>query len=166
MTKKLDEDITIAEAQTEIDALAKYIGPSADLHLSLSPKKSYEKPILPIYFAVYADGMGCGGPSFSIRASTLREALAFARSKWEEFAEEHFRRTISAMALEIIRLTDANGEATDAALRAAKFSSEDVVRYGARAAERATEMADRGPFTLKTLGGDNGAPAEDEEKDS
>lgn len=164
MVRNLDADITIAEAQAEIDALAKEIGPRADLHLSLSPTRQYsKKEEAPIYFAVYADGMVGQGPTFSFYAASLREAISVARAKWEEFRETHAARTISAMALEIIRLTDENGEATDAGLRAACFDGDVVARYGKRAAERATEMAGRGPFVLKTLGGDNGAPAEDEE---
>ncbi len=157
----INTDLTGTEARAAAIALRADIGPDSDIHVSLCDGKYGTKECW--YLGVYAERSSHHGPTFSLRGDLLRDLFAQAREKWDELREEHYRRTISAMALEIIRLTDENGEATDAALRSAGYDGDLVRIYGKRAAERATEMAGRGPFTLKTLGGDNGAPVESEE---
>ena len=154
---KPNTDLTTREANDERKEIEREIGIGAEIYVDLN---RYGED--PISVAVYPNGV-TREVAFRLKAETFRDLFAQTRAKWEEFRTTHVRRTIDQMALEIIRLTDAQGEATDAALRALSFHGGDVKRYGARAAERATEMAGRGPFTLKTLGGDNGAPKDDEE---
>lgn len=156
-------DLTGPQLRAALDVLSAMIGPQAEVYVSMSSGKYAGKECWNL--SVYPDGMIGKGAAFSLEGTVLRDMIAIASDKWEELAEAHVTRTISAMALEIIRLTDEHGEATDAALRSAGYEGSTVARYGTRAAERATEMAGRGPFTLKTLGGDNGAP-KDEEKDA
>lgn len=157
-------DFTGPDALTAFSDFEKAVGPRADIYLSLNTRKYGVTREGAFSLSVYPDGMTGGRDSFfAVSGDTMRGVLVEAGLKWDALSDTHMVRTISAMALEIIRLTDEHGEATDAALRTAKFDSDTVARYGARAAERATEMAGRGPFTLKTLGGDNGAPKDDEE---
>ncbi len=156
------KDFTGAEAHVAFSEFEKAVGPRADVYVSLNAGRYGDKQ--PWRISVYPDGMSGGRDQyFALSDDALVGLLVAASRKWDELRDEHYRRTISAMALEIIRLTDENGEATDAALRSAGYDGDLVRIYGKRAAERATEMAGRGPFTLKTLGGDNGAPVESEE---
>lgn len=158
-------DLTGPQARAAIDVLSAIIGPQAEIHVSMFSMFSGKYSRKECWsLSVYPDGMIGKGAAFSLEGTILRDLIATASEKWEELAEAHVTRTISAMALEIIRLTDEHGEATDAALRSAGYEGSTVARYGKRAAERATEMAGRGPFALKVLGGDNGAPKEDEEE--
>lgn len=76
---------------------------------------------------------------------------------WREREVEHTTKTVSAMALEIIRLTDELGECSDAALRASNFSTLEIQRHGAAACEAAERMALKGPFRISLAAKANAA---------
>ncbi|MDX5028683.1 hypothetical protein, partial [Streptococcus suis] len=86
-------------------------------------------------------------------AETFEELIEGIRSKWADHSAEYARKTTDNMALEIIRITDAFGECSDAAVRADKFTVRDVVMFGAAACARAAEMASKGPFSITPIGG-------------
>lgn len=145
------QDLTAREARPLFRAIAERIGPDSSVYASLEVSRYRDEGSL--CASVYPKGIGNGGLAFSCYAETWRELVDAVNAKWAEFSDEHTRRLIQDMALEIIRITAEMGQCTDAALRAGKFSPGDVARYSAQAAEKANEMAAGGPFSVVTVGG-------------
>ena len=112
----------------------------------------------PIYASVYPRGMTPGNClAFRVSGEDFDELIITLRNKWAEYAATDRARTVKKMAIEIIRITHEMGECTDAALRD-HFDGEEVAALGADACKEANAAADKGPFTILTLGGANGAP--------
>jgi len=103
---------------------------------------------------LYADGI-CKDRSFSVKADSWPALFVAMRETWAARSDEVRRRTVRQMALEIIRLTAEFGECTDAALRAEKFTAEQITRYSAAAIKDANEMAGNGPFAIRSLENSN-----------
>lgn len=146
----------IIEAYDALMELKGEIGPSADISIYLSTSDLRKTPLSA---TIYAGGLMQRTPNFRCEGSDLRQVIADLRAGWAGFQDEHARRMTADMALEIIRITDAHGTCTDAALRGDKFSVGDVARWGAAACAKANEMAGRGPFEIVPIGGANGAAA-------
>ena len=142
--------MTPAQINAYRRAFEKFIGPHATVFISFNDE--WRKEALHI---VYPDGM-THNLAFTVYADTFEELLARARSTWDEFKDEHEGRTIRRMALEIIKITAAQGECSDAALRI-EFSAEDVAKYGKQACADANDIAGRGPFEIVSVAKSNAA---------
>jgi hypothetical protein len=151
-------DLTASEARTAITALRDIIGPRADITAALTFSRFATREGA-LYASVYPTGLGRGDQAFTVTADDWRGLVAALGAKWAEFSDEHVKRIIREMALEIIRITADQGECTDAALRAGRYTAEEVRLYGERACADATEIAGLGPFSIVTIGGANQAEA-------
>lgn len=149
------QHMSAVEAHAALTELQSQVGPQARISVHLSTSRDD----LPLYAAIYAHGYRQTSPSFACQGSDLRQIVTDLRAGWSGFQEEHARRMTADMALEIIRITDAQGTCTDAALRGDKFTVADVARWGAAACAKANEMAGRGPFEIVAIGGANGKAA-------
>lgn len=138
------------DIQAAVQALKAEIGPKADIYPSIHIGAH------PIYMSVYANGIA-GNLTFSVDADEWPEAFALARERWAEVRDRHEITIIERMALEIIRVTHRKGECSDADIRDAKFSNEEVAHYGASAIEQANAMAEGGPFSIYSAGKANAA---------
>lgn len=143
------QDLTLTEARDAFKAFTASVGPkarcSAELCVSMGDATVY---------AFFQPRDSVGGGNFLIYADTWRDLLTKCEEKWAEFSERHAANLIREMALAIIDITADHGECSDAALRA-KFDAADVMRFGERACEQATEMASNGPFSIVSLSGAN-----------
>lgn len=83
-----------------------------------------------------------------------RDALDEARAIFAGRYANRATEATKALALAIIRLTFEHGECTDAALRA-DFDSSDVDRYAEAACVMASEMGEKGPFSIVRTSGAN-----------
>lgn len=143
--------MTPAEIQRALHELQTEVGPRADLYIHVGHHAS----VSPLYGALYPVGIV---DHDIIRASGAdwAEVIDDLRRQWLARREQTISKLIEAMALEIIRLTSAQGECTDAALRANdKISQHDIDEYGARACVLANTMAGRGPFSIVATRGAN-----------
>lgn len=111
---------------------------------------------LPVSGSVYTNWPNSDSV-FRVEAETWPELLDLLDQRWTEYSEEHTRRMIQKMALEIIRITAEQGECTDAALRGFTFTAADVEAFGRDACSKADEMANNGPFSIITLAKANAA---------
>lgn len=134
--------------------LEKSIGPDALVTAGVNDAYWGDRP--PLRCSVYPHGI-CKAMAFSVDADTFAELDELVRAKWAEHAVVYRQQITRKMALEIIRLTADQGHCTDAALRQV-FSSAEVAMYSADAVADANEIADKGPFAIVAIGGDNGAP--------
>lgn len=95
-----------------------------------------------------------------VEGDTFSELYQKLTDGWAEYEARYKTQTIRKMALAIIRITADLGECTDAALRnCGEFDSAQVARYGAQACADANEIADKGPFSIITIGGANAEAA-------
>lgn len=150
-------DMTLAEFRKGYLALAREIGPRAEIY----PSFNDSGPILGA--SVYPLGITSGRRDieFRVHGETLSELLNALTVKWAEHSETYKRRTIRKMALAIIRTTADLGECTDAALRnCGDFDPGQIALFGQQACADANDIAGRGPFSIITKGGANGAPVE------
>lgn len=82
------------------------------------------------------------------RNDNFSEAFAELRSAWMARRERYDVEMIRNMALAIIRITADRGQCDAFALRADKFTQEDIDAYGERAVEDANRIAAGGPFSI------------------
>ena len=154
--KRFGIELTARELHSRVVALKAEIGPEAWVQIAVNDGRSDK----PLRGTIYAFGIGKqSGPSFACEADTFAEVIDSLVNGWAGFQVEHARRVTADLALEIIRITDEMGECSDAALRGAKFSVGDVIRFGVAACAKANEMAGRGPFSIVTIAGANGRAA-------
>lgn len=147
--------MTPKEFQKEITAVAREMGPRADIFASISNSR-YDKSVVAMH--VYTDGAG-HGMTFSLSAASFEEIVPELRAKWDAHRTEHERQFVRKIAIKIIEITALVGECTDAALRGANFTDEEIARFGERACADANDIAGRGPFTVRKLEAkSNGAP--------
>lgn len=149
--------MTPREFRTALRKIKQDMGTQADVWVMISSNDSPRDPAL--LASAYVNGM-VHGMTFSEKADTFDELLEQLTAKWASYKEEHERQFVRKLALRIIEITAETGECTDAALRGRDFTKEDVIRYGERACAEADDIAGRGPFKLRMLGGANNAPAE------
>lgn len=149
----------IKTVEAELNRLEEEVGDRAEVSLTISGKRGRIFPE-PVRVALYPQGMA--NTRLVAAGQTVTGTLAEVRNQWLAKAAAIREATLRKMALEIVRLTDELGECTDAALRQ-KFGVQDVEQLAEEAVERANRMAGKGPFTVRRMGGDNGAPAESED---
>lgn len=141
------------EIRAELIAFRDEVGPKADVSLHMDDDGPEEECCS---IAVWPRGI-VSNDRFSARANTFRAAIEAGRARWAEMSAEFADRTVRDMALAIIRITDELGACSDAALRADKFTNDDIKRYGEEACERAEQMASNGPFAITRIGLSNNA---------
>lgn len=144
--------MTPKEFKVAITALAKEIGPRAELWASIGIEGDH-----PLTASVYPTGMcGSAGCAFRVEADDFDELIVTLRTKWAEHKDRYHAEMVRKMALEIIRLTAEHGECTDAALRAV-FNPGDVAFFGPDAIADANKIASNGPFSITAVKGANAA---------
>lgn len=141
--------MTPMEAMDAFNALRKTIGPKADISVFLG-SDTYGKDKNALCSRIYPKGVGSGSIC-QAHADDFQELYDNTVQAWADHSSEFRRRLIRSMALEIISITAEQGSCSDAALRADKFSAEDVRKYGAEACAEANDIAGRGPFEIVTL---------------
>lgn len=142
--------------RNEITAISREMGARAEIYASISSARFRDEATISAH--VYVQGMG-QNMTFSVSGETFDLVVPSLRAKWDEHKAEHERQFTRKIAIKIIEITALIGECTDAALRDANFTDEDISRFGERACADANDIAGRGPFTLRKLRSGNGAPA-------
>lgn len=152
-------DISYPEAIDGFRAICREIGPNAHAYVSLNCMHRGGRGDLSA--TIYPEGLTRDSSigKIDVEADSLRDLLARTRDEWVARRDEYAKRRTVDMAVEIIRQTDAIGHCADAALRAARFSDDEIKHLGPAACQRANEMASRGPFTIASAGKSNGAPS-------
>lgn len=146
--------MTPQEINTECRAILDGLDTCAKIFVNVSDSPISKEPA---QITLYPRGMGYGGEtSVSVSAVTFEEAFASLRAKWAEVRADHDHETLRRMALRIIRITDEQGECTDAALRQ-HFDPNEIKRLGSEALTLADKMAAGGPFTIVATRGQNAA---------
>ncbi|NIA72307.1 hypothetical protein HBA54_27325 [Pelagibius litoralis] len=144
--------MTPKEIQAALRKFRDEIGPDAYVSVDVEASSANH----PISGCLYPDGVAKGG-SLRIRADDWQEALDLLSERWEEASGRHREERIRKMALEIIRITAEQGTCTDATLRTAGFSSDEIERYSEDACRDANEIASNGPFEIVPIAGANAA---------
>lgn len=148
-------EMTAREFAKAIEKLRKSIGPGARTTAYIAPAAE-----LPLHCAVEVNWKSNRSSDFDVGAETFGELLEVVAAKWAEYETRHRAATIRKMALAIIRITSEFGECTDAALRnCGEFDAGQVNALGQEACSVADDMADKGPFSIVTLGGANAEAA-------
>lgn len=127
--------------------IKRQISAKADLYISLN-LVTYESTDL-LTASVYPEGL-CGDreTNFSVHGKTFEELLDNLKEDWARRSESFGAHVITAMALAVIRITDDQGECTDASLVYAGFDKEKITKYSKKAATKANNMAAGGPFKV------------------
>jgi len=140
--------MTPREIRDACNEMAKGIGERANIHVGFN---TFDEPL-------YANIMAGGETRLRVKAEDWEELFRKLREEWKACDDEFRASMIKKMALEIIRITDEQGECTDAALRGGwTFTDADVERFGSDACAKADEMAGRGPFRITRIAGANAA---------
>lgn len=134
--------MTVAEVQAELAVLRKEFPARAHISASVYSDR--------VSVTVYPKDITANDVVRGEAKSDFAEAFADLRAKWAERSERYAAEMIRSMALEIIRITAERGQCDAFALRAGKFSQEDVATYGERAVADANEIASNGPFSIIT----------------
>lgn len=111
-----------------------------------------------VYIGLYPFGIGTGEAYLSATGRDFADVLEKMRAAWAKYEVEHRKQITNKMALAIIRLTEACGECTDAALRQ-EFDASQIAKFGNDACTLADQMAAKGPFSITCLQGANAAAA-------
>ena len=146
------------ELKAELVKLSREISPTASVSFYLDGSGGVEA----VFCSVYPFGHDYSKTSeenayFNERGDDFAEVIAAIRATWAKQSDHMRRSRVHKMALAIIRITAEQGYCTDAALRR-EFSGGEVVTWGPEACQDANAIAQKGPFAIVTLGGDNGAP--------
>lgn len=145
--------MTPKEIQAELNAIQKDVGSNA--YVSLDVNTGAGKPVSAV---LYPYGITHSDEGYlRIAANSFREVIDDLWAAWVKFRDEHKTKVTRKMALAIIRITADFGACTDAALRG-EFDAAEISRCGADACVMANEMAGKGPFSILTTTGANGAP--------
>lgn len=126
-------------------AIKSMLPSKGEVYISVYPEHRF-----PLSLAMYPEGI-TQRRRIEVESDNWENLFALAQERWAEASGEHERQLIREMALEIIRITADMGACSDAALRASKFSHEDVVRYGERACSDANDIAGKGPFSITPI---------------
>lgn len=149
----MEDARTLREIRDDFRDFAKSVSPNAYLSVRLS-----EDPACVVRGSFYPDGV-LGTTNFTFKGDDWADLKAQLVAKWETHKDTHAANLVRSLALQIISITADQGECTDAALRGAKFSAEDVSFYGERACAEAERIASTGPFTITRLSGANAQAA-------
>lgn len=144
--------MTPIEIRDAARALAKEIGEKARVYPSIDLNTDSNHALRGSIYTNWP----VGDPEVRVEADSWDELFTLLRERWEAHKEEHCRRVIRKMALEIIRVTAERGVCTDADLRIT-FTNAEVERLGADACSDANEIASNGPFEISRIEGANAA---------
>jgi hypothetical protein len=147
--------MTPKQFRAEIVAFAKAVGPRADITAYVGIGRLDDGET--IGASLYPRGYEIGKSPLCVRGDDFDTLLANLRAAWADYEARHTAEVIRKMALEIIRITADRGECSDAALRAEKFSDEEVKKYGELACVEANKIAVNGPFEIAYRRGANAA---------
>ena len=140
--------MTPREIRDRINEIAKSIGERASIYVGFSGIE------LPLYATIHAGGE----TRLRVRAENWEDMFTNIQDEWDAYDSEYRASMTQKMALQIIKITDEQGECTDAALRGSwTFTDADVRQFGPDACAKADEMAGRGPFSITTIAGANAA---------
>jgi hypothetical protein len=145
--------MTPLEYREHVQKFLPSVGLKAEIYTSIETEQYREK----LYSAaLYPQGIASRNDEGYLRvhADIIDELWDEIQTKWSAHRERHRQHVTRKMALAIIRLTSELGECTDAALRA-EFDPAEINSYGEDACVDANEMAGRGPFSIKAMGGAN-----------
>lgn len=142
------------DIQSALEEIRASAGPRADVYASINTYGS--KP--PLGADLYPKGIvGKDGARISVNADDWTDLLDKLRKAWADHKDAHRAQQIKDMAIEIIRITADQGQCSDQALRAGKFSAVEVKDLGEEACAYATQIAANGPFTIIATRGANAA---------
>ena len=152
--------MTPQEFKTALQAFRKEVGPRAEVWAQISCT-NYDSDDNKGVFSgsIYPEGISNNRGYLNIHGDDFDSLLSAMKTGWDKQKDIHRARTIRKMALEIIKTTADLSECTDASLRSAGFTPEEITAYGVSACEDANTIAGKGPFKIKTKGS-NGAPAD------
>ena len=143
--------MTPSEIHTAITSLRKEVGYRAYVSVDIVADDLLRGGDKVVAGCLYPDGISGKSVSVRVNGHDFGEVIDLLRFKWSERRESEERQTIRLMALEIINITADMGACSDAALRAGKFSNDDVTRFGDQACEEANRIAAGGPFTITKI---------------
>lgn len=142
-----DAAMTVSELMTEIHRLTAAIGPAAVVTVTVTRRYALNNALITIFPGGFDVSVKCqhfDGPTFP---------AVFARAhEWAEtYTRERSDSLVRRMAMAIIDLTDAFGEATDEALAERDFGNHEVAEFHEHACERAASMAGNRRFAVRFL---------------
>lgn len=137
----------LSQAVEQFRAIKKEIGAEALVSAQINVDMTWRDD-RPVFASVYPDGVCGNTPYFYVFANDWDELISNLRSEWRDRQVEFHKKTVREMALAIIRITAELGACTDAALRGAKFTNEQIERLSAAAVEDADRIAGNGPFSV------------------
>lgn len=96
---------------------------------------------------LYPNGLG-NSKGLELEAASWEELFAKAETAWPGVCARKRAEAIRNMALAIIKITADKGACSDFALRADKFSQEEIDLYSEEAIADANAIASNGPFSI------------------
>lgn len=148
--------MTPKEIQAQLRRIRDDIGKDARVSVYLSYDNLTSSTHPAVAATIYPNGIG-GHGALRVQADTWDELFTKLTEGWAEASARYKAERVREMALAIIRITAEQGHCTDASLRAADFSGEEVKRYSEEACRDADEIASNGPFSVVSLRGANAA---------
>ena len=150
--------MTPQEFKAALQAFRKEVGPRAEVWAQISCT-NYDSDDNKGVFSgsIYPEGISNNRGYLSVHGDDFGSLLFAMKTGWDNQKDIHRARTIRKMALEIIRVTADLNECTDASLRDAGFTTDEIKDYGSLACGDANAIATKGPFRIK-IKGSNGAP--------
>src|SRR5690606_29705401 len=116
--------MTPAEIKDRIEAIAKSIGPKA--YVSIIVSTGYDTHGL-VTASLWPEDL-TGEHHVTARADTFAKALDKLEAAWAGARDLADKNTIRKMALAVIEITGDQGQCSDAALRGADFSQQQIDR--------------------------------------
>jgi hypothetical protein len=132
--------MTPTEILSRIRELKSTMSPDAEISMMIG---SY----VGSYVSVYPEGYGLGKTTKTFDFSSFKDVFDDITAWWADEKTSIYDVVIKKMALAIIRITNDQGECSDAALRM-EFSDFYVRLLGTEAEAKANDMAQNGPFTI------------------
>jgi hypothetical protein len=130
---------------SEIDRLVAALGrPKADASVNIMRRAGPNK----VFLMVYPDGIGVGETKF-FDAPTVAEAFANAHIWAASHNQQRLDTLVRRLAMAIIDLTDATGEATAEMLAERDFRPGEIAEFHEFASARASSMAGNRPFAVQ-----------------
>jgi hypothetical protein len=148
--------MTPQEFKTALQAFRKEVGPRAEVWAQISCHPDHDDKSV-LYGSIYPEGICNNNGYLKVFGDDFASLLSALKDGWAKQKNIHRARTIRKMALEIIKTTADLSECTDASLRSAGFTSDEIAQYGSLACGDANTIAGKGPFRIKVKGS-NGAP--------
>lgn len=137
--------MTPQEILDEVNAIKKLSGPHAYVSVGI---QSSELSAAPVKATSYPEGAGAM-ERVSVNGPTFETALAALREKIIDRAVGARLHSIQRMAIEIIQETFNAGGCTEAHLRIAGFTQDQIAELGEEAVLLANKMSSQGPFAIR-----------------